>query len=145
MLTMNMTDTTPLALPKQDEESPLVTHSTQKETTSDYAELKHQLKQRGLLNKQPVYYTCRIALLFSLLAAGVGALLMVHVFWLQLLDAVYLAFVFTQMGLLAHEAGHRQMFHHAWQHDLVTLVGGNFLLGMSAEWCIDRHNRHHSH
>ena len=71
---------------------------------------------------------------FSLLVVGVGALLVVHIFWLQLLDAVYLAFVFTQMGLLAHEAGHRQMFHHAWQHDLVTLVGGNFLLGMSSAW-----------
>src|SRR5581483_6150260 len=43
------------------------------------------------------------------------------------------------------EAGHRQMFHHAWLHDLVTLVGGNFLLGMSATWWIDKHNRHHSH
>jgi fatty acid desaturase len=70
---------------------------------------------------------------------------MVHVFWLQLLDAIYLAFVSTQMGLLSHEAGHRQMFHHAWQHDLVTLLGGNFLLGMSSAWWIDKHNRHHSH
>jgi fatty acid desaturase len=142
---MNMIDTTPLAFPNQEEESSPVTRSSQKETNSDYAQLKHQLKQRGFLNKQPVYYTCRIALLFSLLAVGVGVLLVVHVFWLQLLDAVYLAFVFTQMGLLAHEAGHRQMFHHAWQHDLVTLVGGNFLLGMSATWWIDKHNRHHSH
>jgi fatty acid desaturase len=142
---MNMTDTNSLALPNQNGETPSVTRSSQKKTNNDYAELKHQLKQRGLLNKQPVYYVCRIALLFSLLLVGVGALLVVHVFWLQLLDAVYLAFVFTQMGLLAHEAGHCQMFHRAWQHDVVTLVGGNFLLGMSATWWIDKHNRHHSH
>src|SRR5437763_706640 len=102
---MNMVDTTPLALPTHDGESPPVTRSPLKETTSDYAELKHQLKQRGWLNKQPMYYTCRIALLFSLLVIGVGVLLLVHIVWLQLLDAVYLAFVFTQMGLLAHEAG----------------------------------------
>jgi fatty acid desaturase len=145
MFNMNMTDTTALALPNHNGESPPGTRSPLKETTSDYAKLKHQLKQRGLLNKQPVYYTCRIALLFSLLVIGVGVLLLVHIVWLQLLDAVYLAFVFTQMGLLAHEAGHRQMFHHAWQHDLVTLVGGNFLLGMSATWWVDKHNRHHSH
>ena len=142
---MNMTDTTSLALPNQDGESPPVTRSTQKETNNDYAKLKHLLKQQGLLDKQPMYYTCRIALLFSLLVVGVGVLLVVHIFWLQLLDAVYLAFVFTQMGLLAHEAGHRQMFHRAWKHDLVTLVGGNFFLGMSSAWWIDKHNRHHSH
>ncbi|GHO95669.1 delta fatty acid desaturase [Reticulibacter mediterranei] len=118
---------------------------TQKETSSDYAVLKQQLKQRGFLSKQPVYYICRIALLFSLLAVGVGILLIVHVTWLQLLDAIYLACVFTQIGLLAHEAGHRQMFHHAWQHNLVSLIGGNFLLGMSATWWGDKHNRHHSH
>jgi fatty acid desaturase len=37
------------------------------------------------------------------------------------------------------------MFHHTWQHNLVSLIGGNFLLGMSATWWSDKHNRHHSH
>ncbi|HTK11567.1 MAG TPA: acyl-CoA desaturase [Ktedonobacteraceae bacterium] len=142
---MKVTSATSFTLPNQDGESPPVTPSPQKETGSDYARLKQQLKQQGLLNKQPVYYICRIALLFSLLVIGVIVLLMFHLFWLQLLDAIYLAFVSTQIGLLAHEAGHRQMFHQTWQHDLVSLVGGNFLLGMSAAWWFDKHNRHHSH
>jgi fatty acid desaturase len=124
---------------------PPVSSPTQKEASSDYAVLKQQLKQRGFLKKQPVYYSCRIALLFGLLAVGVGVLLLVHVIWLQLLDAIYLACVFTQIGLLSHEAGHRQMFHRPWLHDLVSLIGGNFLLGMSATWWGDKHNRHHSH
>jgi fatty acid desaturase len=145
MPNMNMTGATSLALPNHDGKSSPIMRSTQKKTNSDYAVLKQRLKQRGLLNKQPMYYTCRITLLFSLLAVGVGVLLAIHVIWLQLLDTLYLACVFTQMGLLAHEAGHRQMFHHVWQHDLVTLVGGNFLLGMSATWWIDKHNRHHRH
>lgn len=111
----------------------------------EYAELKQQLKSKGLLDKQPAYYTRRIALLFGLLVVGIVVLLRVHVFWLQLLNAAYLAFVFTQIGLLSHEAGHRQMFHRAWKHDLLGLVGGNFLLGMSYSWWVDKHNRHHSH
>jgi fatty acid desaturase len=142
---MNMTDVAAFPLPGLSGESPPITSSMQKKTSGDYAELKRQLKQRGLLDKQPMYYTCRIALLFGLLVVGVAVLVMVHVFWLQILDALYLSFVSTQIGLLAHEAGHRQMFHRAWLHDLVSLVGGNFLLGMSATWWNDKHNRHHSH
>jgi fatty acid desaturase len=116
-----------------------------KDAGKDFAELKHLLGQRGLLNKQPMYSTYRIALLTGLLLVGLLVLLLVHVFWLQLLNAAYLAFVFTQIGLLGHEAGHRQMFHSAWKHDLVSLVGGNFLIGMSYAWWLDKHNHHHSH
>ena len=110
-----------------------------------YAALKHILKQQGLLDKQPRYYISRIALLFALLASSVLFLLTVHIWWLQLINAIFLAFVWTQIGLLSHEAGHRQMFHHAWQHDLVSLIGGNFIIGMSYGWWLDKHNAHHSH
>ena len=107
--------------------------------------MKQLVKKHGLLEKQPVYYTCRIVLLIGLLTAGFLFLFTVHNGWLQLLNAVYLAFVFTQIGLLSHEAGHRQMFHRAWKHDLVGLIGGNLLIGMSYAWWLDKHNSHHSH
>lgn len=112
---------------------------------NDYSALKQLMKQKGLLEKQPLYYSLRIALLAAMLIAGVAFLLLVHVFWLQMLDAVYLAIVFTQIGLLSHEAGHRQMFHSAWKHDAVSLIGGNLLIGMSYGWWLDKHNTHHSH
>lgn len=124
--------------------SPL-TSSSQETTQGTYAELKHVLKQRGLLEKQPTYYIYRIALLCAMFGLGVLFLLLVHVWWLQLLNATYLAFVWTQIGLLSHEAGHRQMFHHAWQHDLVSLIGGDLLIGMSYGWWLEKHNAHHSH
>lgn len=114
-------------------------------SNNEYAALKQLVKKRGLLEKQPVYYTFRIALLVILLAVGLFFLLTIHNVWIQLLNAVYLAMVFTQIGLLSHEAGHRQMFHHAWMHDLVGLVGGNLFIGMSYAWWLDKHNSHHSH
>jgi fatty acid desaturase len=134
-----------LALPNTQLEAPASVGSAQVASNSEFAELKQLLKQRGLLDKQPVYYTYRITLLSALLIAGVCFLLVVHIFWLQLLNAAYLAFVFTQIGLLSHEAGHRQMFQRSWKHDLVSLVGGNLLLGMSYGWWVNKHNRHHSH
>src|SRR5438552_1933856 len=90
---------------------------------SEYVALKQLIKKRGLLDKQPTYYTIRIALLLGLFAIGLVFFLLVHNSWLQLLNAVYMAFVFTQIGLLGHEAGHRQMFQRSWKHDLVGLIG----------------------
>lgn len=141
---MNNKNSSALALPDNDL-APALTRPPQEASKGTYAELKQLLKKQGLLDKQPIYYTYRIILLFGLLALGVIFLLFVHVFWLQLLNAVYLAFVFAQIGLLGHEAGHRQMFHSLWKHDLVSLLGGNLLIGMSYAWWVDKHNRHHSH
>ncbi len=112
---------------------------------NEFVVLKQRIKERGLLEKQPVYYTLRILLLSTLLIAGIVLLVILRNSWFELLDAVYLAFVCTQIGLLSHEAGHRQMFHHMWQHDLVGLIGGDLCIGMSYAWWVDKHNTHHSH
>jgi fatty acid desaturase len=69
----------------------------------------------------------------------------INILWLQLLDAVYHALVFGQIGLLSHEAGHLMMFHRSWKHALVGLVGGNLFMGMSYAWWQEKHNHHHSH
>ena len=111
----------------------------------EFAELKQIIKKQGLLEKQPVYYTIRIFSLVAMLALGVAFFIVVHNFYFQILDVLYLAFVFAQVGLLGHEAGHRQMFHRSWKHDLVGLLGGNFMIGMSYSWWMGKHNSHHSH
>jgi fatty acid desaturase len=80
-----------------------------------------------------------------MLLLGILFLLVVHPFWLQLLNAVYLAIVTTQLGLLGHDAGHRQIFQATWKNDVVSLVAGDLLVGMSHEWWLDKHNKHHSH
>ncbi len=123
---------------------PSSTVPLQATSTNGYAELKQILKKQGLLERQPAYYTWRVALLIVLLTIGVVFLFVVHNFGLHLLNAVYLAFVFTQIGLLGHEAGHRQMFHDSWKHDLIALIGGNLVVGMSYAWWLDKHNAHHS-
>ncbi len=115
------------------------------EDAGEYVELKKLIKHRGLLEKQPVYYTCRIVLVLSMVALGLTFLMGVHNFLLQLLNAFYLAFVYVQIGFLAHEAGHKQMFHTSWKHDIVCLLAGNLMLGLSYSHWLDKHNSHHSH
>ncbi len=112
---------------------------------NEYAELKKLIKQRGLLDKQPVYYTFKILYTVTLLAMGIAFLFFIHIFWFQLLDAVFLAFVFGQIGFLGHDAGHRQIFHSTWKNDIVVMLQGNLLVGMSYTWWLNKHNQHHSH
>ncbi len=124
--------------PKIDDASARTRHN-------EYAELKQLVKNKGLLDKQPKYYTYKILSTVALLALSVAFLLLVHNFWLQLLNAAFLAFVFGQIGFLGHDGGHRQIFKATWKNDVIILLQGNLLVGMSYSWWNNKHNAHHSH
>src|SRR6266581_1714898 len=109
----------------------------------DYADLKRLIVEAGLLDKQPAYYVFNAGLRLTLLTASLAFLLVVGNFWLQLLNAAFLAFVFTQIGFLGHDAGHRQIFNGAPRNDLFGLLP-SVLLGLSRSWWIDTHNQHHT-
>jgi fatty acid desaturase len=109
----------------------------------DYADLKRLIMQEGLMDKQLAYYVFNTVLRLTLLAASLTFLLVVGNSWLQLLNAAFLAFVFTQIGYLGHDAGHRQIFNGAPRNDLFGLMP-SLLLGLSRSWWIDTHNQHHT-
>ena len=69
--------------------------------TGRYAELKRRIKHDGLMDPQPVYYAGKLASTLGLLAVGLALLVVFDNTWLLLLDAVYLAFVFGQISLVA--------------------------------------------
>jgi fatty acid desaturase len=114
--------------------------------TNQYARLKRLIKENGLLDPQPASYAGKMAFTLGLLAVGLTLLFVLGDSWFQLLNAVYLAFVFVQISLLAHDFGHRQFsFRGPRKNDWLTLVFGNLLLGVSRQWWIDKHNEHHGH
>ena len=111
-----------------------------------YAELKRTVIENGLMDRQSAYFGGKIALNSGLLAVGLALLPVLDNTWLQLANAVYLAFVFVQISFLAHDLGHRQFsFRAPWKNDWATLVLGNLVLGVSRQWWIDKHNDHHGH
>lgn len=73
-----------------------------------YAELKRLIKKNGLLDRQPAYYAAKISFTLALLAASVALVPILGGSRLQLLNAAFMAFAFVQVGLLAHDFGHRQ-------------------------------------
>ena len=114
-----------------------------REKTNEYAELRQLVKQRGLLDKQPAYYTYKILSTLGLLALSITILALVDTLWVQLINAGFLAFVFAQIGFIGHDAGHRQIFHSARNNEITGLIIC-FVLAIERSWWLDKHNRHHN-
>jgi fatty acid desaturase len=110
----------------------------------EYTELSRQLRQAGLLGRRHGWYVARIALNLVLLAAGGVVVFLLGESWWQLLTAAYLGVVATQLAFLGHDAGHRQIFRGRWATDLVGLVHGNLLVGISFGWWVPKHDAHHT-
>jgi fatty acid desaturase len=112
---------------------------------SEYAQLSRQVKLAGLLARRPRYYAWKITLTAVALAAGWTAFVLVGDSWWVLGIAVFLAAVFTQVGFLSHDAGHRQIFASRKANYALGLLHGNLAIGLSYGWWVDKHNRHHAH
>src|SRR5262249_45282436 len=90
-------------------------------------------------------YAGTILLNLGMLAAGLLGLALAPTFWLQLLDAAFLAVVFTQLAFISHDSGHHQICRTASRNELICLLHSNLLLGMSGGWWVWKHNQHHAH
>ena len=77
---------------------------------SEYAQLSRQIKQAGLLEPRPGYYIWKIAATAVLLIGGWVVFVLVGNSWWQLAVAAFQGILFTQVGFLGHDAGHRQIF-----------------------------------
>jgi fatty acid desaturase len=111
---------------------------------SEYTQLSRQIKQAGLLDRRRGWYAARIGLNLTLLAAGWVSFAIIGESWWQLVTAAFLAVVFTQIAFVGHDAGHRQIFRSRRANDRVGLLHANLLTGVSFDWWVGKHNRHHS-
>ena len=122
-----------------DEQHPLAAASAR------YVELKRLVCQERLLQKRPGYYCLRVLVNLGLLFCGMVLVMVTRNSWLLVCDAMFLAFVFTQMGFIVHDAGHFQIFRQPWMNDLVGILHANLALGFSYTRWITTHNQHHAH
>jgi fatty acid desaturase len=112
---------------------------------SDFAALSREMKQAGLLQRTPGRYALRIALTLTLFACGWVAFALLGASWWQLGVAAFLAVMFTQVGFLGHDAGHRQIFRTGSANDAIGILLANLVIGLSFGWWKNKHNRHHAH
>src|SRR5215475_1389419 len=109
-----------------------------------YARLSRQVRQAGLLDRRTGHYAWRITITAGLLLGGWTAFLLVGDSWWQLAVAAYLGVMFTQLGFLGHDAGHRQISGSRRVSYVLGILLGNLGIGLSYGWWVTKHNRHHA-
>jgi fatty acid desaturase len=110
----------------------------------EYAELRNLLAQQGLFDRQPRYYAGKVLQNLSFFVLALGILVTTNLFWVQMLNATFLAFVFTQIAFMGHDTGHRQVFQSAWKTNVLGLLC-TLLTAISYSWWTEKHNQHHRH
>jgi len=110
---------------------------------SDFADLCREVRAADLLGRKPLHYAMRAACTVSLLLGICYLFARLGASWYQLLVAAGLGVAFTQIAFLGHDAGHQQVFSARRANDLMGLVVGNLVIGMSYGWWVEEHTRHH--
>lgn len=107
-----------------------------------FSELDARIRAEGLLDWSPYFYIFCIAAIGVLIAASIMILTHVHSFWIQMANALLLAFSFGQLGFFLHDVGHGQVVGARWHRWLGLWF--SLMLGWSLSWWIHKHNRHHA-
>ncbi|MDQ1006508.1 fatty acid desaturase [Streptomyces sp. V4I23] len=111
---------------------------------SEFAPLLRTVKEQGLLERRPGWYTRGITVNLLALAAVITGMALTGGSWWVLLLAPLLALFSARAAFFGHDAGHAQITGDRRRSRLIQLVHANLLLGMSQEWWNDKHNRHHA-
>ena len=112
--------------------------------TNDYAILKKQIKETGLLEAKSGYYWIKTIVAMALVGIGAVVAIFAPNWWILLLDAAFMGFASTQVALLAHDVGHRQGYRGRRTNRIARAVFGNVMLAVSHSWWNDKHNQHHA-
>ena len=116
--------------------------SSRNSESKEYLQLRRLVAERGLLDRQYLYYAIKVGGSLAALGVGIGVLIAFDQFWVQVLNALFLGIVYGQFGMMGHDSGHRQIFHSAFRNDLVMLLAG-LVTGMTPSWWQDKHGAHH--
>lgn len=112
--------------------------------SDDFATLKREVSELGLLRRDPSSYRWIIARTFALTLLAWSALALARDTALVWLIAPLLAFASGQLVLLAHDAAHHAIFRDDDRNDLLALATINLLNGGSYTWWTASHNAHHA-
>ncbi len=113
--------------------------------SSEFSALARQVRASGLLDRRRINYAARVVLTLAGYAATWYALVLVGDSWYSTIVAVVLGLMFTQVAFLGHDGGHQQVARTRRVNDILGLITGDLLIGLSFGWWVDEHNRHHSH
>ena len=124
--------------------TPGVVRPTVSRTASEYTALSKKIKEEGLLARTVGFYVKKFIVWAAVLAGAITASVFVGESWWQIAIAAVIGICITQVAFMAHEAAHRQVFATNKTNDRVGLVLANLFAGLSYDWWMSKHTRHHA-
>jgi fatty acid desaturase len=109
-----------------------------------FTALTAKVRESGLLHRAQWFYLLAGGILVVALGGAVTGFVLLGDSWFQLLIAAGLGLIFTQGAFLAHEASHRQVLTSGPANDRVGRALAVGLVGMSYQWWMTKHTRHHA-
>lgn len=110
----------------------------------DYGELKRLVTANGLLERRPLRYLVNATCLVAAFVVVIAGMLISRDSWWVLAWSLPAAFLFGQLGFLAHEASHNQILRTSRGNYVLSVLLFNLSLGGSRGWWAGKHNIHHA-
>ncbi|WP_291380804.1 acyl-CoA desaturase [Demequina sp.] len=112
--------------------------------TRSFTELASTVRDTGLLARSYLFYAIYGTILTLAMGGVITGIILLGDSWFQLLMAGALAVVLTQIAFLGHEASHRAIFVSGPANDRVGRLLSTLVVGISHQWWMNKHSRHHA-
>jgi fatty acid desaturase len=111
-----------------------------------YKELEARMIAHDLFRRRYTYYLSFLVLLCTGVALSLFVIVATDNIWIQVINALFLSFVFVQASTLAHDCSHKQVFESAKANRWTGKVIFGFFNGLSETWWFAKHNvGHHAY
>nr|WP_308167015.1 MULTISPECIES: fatty acid desaturase [Arthrobacter] len=115
------------------------------QVVNSYVALLGLVRDAGLLRRRRGFYIILFTILMAAWAGAWAGFFLLEDTWFQLLIAAGMGVVLTQLGFLAHEAAHRQVFASKAMNEWSARLIGTGLVGISYAMWVQKHTPHHNH
>lgn len=110
-----------------------------------YEELALKVKESDLYKRTYWSYAIYFILVLLGIMASLYCLTITDNLWWQLLNAVFLAFVSVQAGMIGHDLSHNQVFESKTYNHIGGVLVWGLLGGVSEGGWYDKHTAHHKY
>lgn len=115
------------------------------ELTASFHDFRTAIRESVLYERRYGYYAIYLFLILCGLAVSLYIVAVTGNLYIQLLNAIFLAFVFVQGGMLGHDLTHQQVFRSVERNRWYGVLVWGLLGGVSAEKWFQKHNNHHKY
>lgn len=109
-----------------------------------FRQLSATANDRGLMNRRYGFYWSMMIGWVAVLAVLLVCVVLLGDSWYQLVVAALVGVAMAQIGFLAHEATHREIFATPAWNEWTGRVLSGLLIGQSYGWWIGKHTTHHA-